>query len=265
MVAYDDELATALELADLAMRRIATGRPSTVRTKANAADLVTETDHEIEHQVRDVLGTRFPDHAIVGEELGGSPAADEGLTWYVDPVDGTTSYASGLPWCSFSLALAVGDRPVLGVVADPFRGEVFSAVHDGPALCNGTPVRCRDVTSLAGEIVVTEWAAYQPWPGMTDMLRHLSTQMCTARVMGSSALSLVSVAAGRAAGGVLGRFHAIDGLAAAFIASRAGAVVLAEDATPTLFPPSGGILVSAPGVSEEIWRAWSQPSTAGSW
>ena len=264
-MAYDDELAVALDLADRAMHRIATSRPATVGTKAHAADLVTETDHEDERIVRDVLGTRFPDHAIVGEEQGGAPAAGDGLTWYVDPVDGTTNYASGLPWCSFSLALARGDQPVLGVVADPFRGEVLSAVADGPALCNGAPVRCRDATGLAGEIVVTEWAAYEPWPGMTGMLHSLGAEMCTTRIMGSSALSLVSVAAGRAAGGVLGKFHAIDGLAAAFIASRAGAVVLDENATPTLFPSSGGILVAAPDVAETIWRAWRQAPTKGPW
>lgn len=264
-MAYDEELAVALDLADSAMDTIASVRPARVGTKAHAADLVTETDHEIERVVRDVLGTRFPTHAVVGEEQGGVAAPDDGLTWYVDPVDGTTNYASGLPWSSFSLALARGDRPVLGVVADPFRREVFSAVDDGPALRNGAPVRCRDVTSLAGEIVVTEWAAYQPWPGMTSMLQSLGAQLCTTRIMGSSALSLVSVAAGRAAGGVLGEFHAIDGLAAGFIASRAGAVVLDENATPTPFPSSGGVLVAAPGVAEAIWQAWRQAPTNGSW
>ena len=253
---YDDELDTALALADWAAARIAAARPTSVDTKANAADLVTNTDREIERQVREVLGQRHPDHSVVGEEFGGDPASSDGPTWYVDPVDGTTNYASGLPWCSFSLALAYGNRPVLGVVADPFRGEVFSAVREGPALCNGQPVRCREATDLAGEVLVTEWASHRPWPGMTGMLERLAAQQCTTRVMGSSALSLASVGAGRAAAGVIGRFQAIDGLAAALIADRAGAVVLDETGAQTLFPSSGGILVAAPGVCEQAWRAW---------
>jgi myo-inositol-1(or 4)-monophosphatase len=262
MGGYDEELATALELADWAMRRIVAVRPTSVDTKAHGADLVTETDREIERHVRDILGKRHPDHAVVGEEFGGDPAAADVPTWYVDPVDGTTNYASGLPWCSFSLALALGDEPVLGVVADPFRGDVLSALADGPALSNGEPVRCRDTTSLSGEVLVTEWASHRPWPGMAEMLERLAAEQCTPRVMGSSALSLASVAAGRAAAGVIGTFHAIDNLAPALIAARAGAVVLDEQGTRTLFPSSGGILVAAPGVAEQAWRAW-RPASVG--
>ncbi|MEQ4206116.1 inositol monophosphatase [Actinopolymorpha sp. B17G11] len=258
---YDKESATALELAEWASQRIVRGRPTAVTTKAHDADLVTETDREIERHVRAVIEARFPDHAVVGEEYGGEPADGGGPTWYVDPVDGTTNYASGLPWCSFSLALADGAGPVVGVVADPFRNEVFSATRGGPATCNGVPLRCRDVSSLAGEVVVTEWASYRPWPGMDVMLERLSAQHCTTRIMGSSALSLVSVAAGRAAAGVIGEFHPIDVLAAVFIAARAGAVVRAEDGSATLFPATGGIAVAAPGVATAMWNAWV-PATA---
>ncbi|MGH3488292.1 MAG: inositol monophosphatase family protein [Actinopolymorphaceae bacterium] len=253
---YDKESATALELADWASRRIRHARPSAVTTKMHDADLVTDTDREIERHVRAVIEDRFPDHAVVGEEFGGEPAKGGGPTWYVDPVDGTTNYASGLPWCSFSLALADGDGPAVGVVADPFRSEVFSAVRGGPATCNGVPVHCRDATDLAGEVVVTEWASFRPWPGMDVLLERLSAQHCTARIMGSSALSLVSVAAGRAAAGVIGEFNPIDVLAAVFIAARAGAVVRAEDGTSTLFPAAGGIAVAAPGVADALWKAW---------
>ncbi|MFD2080360.1 myo-inositol-1(or 4)-monophosphatase/deoxyribonuclease-2 [Actinopolymorpha cephalotaxi] len=256
MTTYADELSTALELADWAAGRIR-ARPTSVTTKANAADLVTETDREIERRVRSVVAERFPSYALVGEEYGGRPADDGAPTWYLDPVDGTTNYASGLPWCSFSLALADADGPALGVVADPFRGEVFSAVRGGSALCNGDPIRCADATGLAGEVVVTEWAAYRPWPGMTDMLDRLAGQLCTTRIMGSSALSLVSVAAGRAAAGVIGAFNPIDLLAAVFVAGQAGADVRGEDGKRTLFPESGGIMVAAPGVADQVWQSWT--------
>jgi myo-inositol-1(or 4)-monophosphatase len=253
---YDKECATALELAEWASTRIVRGRPAVVTTKAHDADLVTETDRQIERHVRAVIEDRFPGHAVVGEEYGGDPDLAGGPTWYVDPVDGTTNYASGLPWCSFSIALADREGPAVGVVADPFRNEVFSAVRGGPATCNGVAVRCRDASSLAGEIVVTEWASHRPWPGMDVMLERLSAEHCTTRIMGSSALSLASVAAGRAVAGVIGEFHPIDVLAAVFIAAQAGAVVRAEDGSATLFPAAGGIAVAAPGVASAMWKAW---------
>lgn len=252
------ECETACELARWASEEVAAGRPGAISTKANAADLVTETDQRIERRIRDTIAERFPGQVVVGEEYGGDPATDGAPTWYVDPIDGTTNYASGLPWCSISLALVDADGPAMGVVADPARGEVFSAVRGGPALCNGAPVRCReDATTMAGEVVVTEWAAYRPWPGMMAFLERLSDRMCTTRIMGSSALSLTSVAAGRAVGGVIGSYQPIDLLASVFIASRAGATVLAGDGTPSLFPSSGGICVAAPGLADELWHAWT--------
>jgi fructose-1,6-bisphosphatase/inositol monophosphatase family enzyme len=92
---------------------------------------------------------------------------------------------------------------------------------------------------------------------MDSFLAKLSGVLCSTRIMGSTALSLVSVAAGRAAGCVIGRYNAIDGLAAAFIAERAGALALDESRNRTVFPQSGGILVAAPGVAEALWDAWA--------
>lgn len=252
---------TALELAEWASERIRR-RPETVEAKEHPADHVTETDREIEQRVRGTLAERFSEDALVGEEFGGAPdvplgfGAASGRTWYLDPVDGTTNYAHGLGWSSFSLALTDQDGPLLGVVADPYRGEVFSAIRDGAALLNGSPVRCRDASSLEGQLVTTEWQGYRPWPGMDRMMQRMADSYCSVRIMGSTALSLVSVAAGRATASVIGSFHAIDGLAASFIADRAGATCRAEDGSHTTFPQSGGILVSAPGVSEELYGAW---------
>lgn len=255
------ELDVALELAEWASKRIRGPRPVEVTTKANAADHVTETDREVERYVRDVIADRLPGQVVVGEEYGGEAAADGGPTWYLDPVDGTTNYAHGLPWSSFSLALVDSDGPAVGVVADPYRGEVFSASRGGPATRNGTPVRCRETDTLSGEVVTTEWLGYRPWPGMEPFLARLAGTLCSTRIMGSTALSLVSVAAGRVAGCVIGRYHAIDGLAAAFIAERAGAVALDESGNRTVFPDKGGILVAAPGVASALWDAWRVRST----
>lgn len=260
----DAELADAHaltgELGAWAVGHLADLRPTSVRTKRDSADLVTEVDEGVERHVREVIGARFPAHRIIGEEDG--ETGDEGApTWYLDPVDGTTNFVNGVPWFSFSLALADGapgpDSVGTAVVADPSRGEIFSAIRGQGSRLNGKPIACSPATTLAGGVFFTEWRAHAPWPGMDAMLHALSTQHCTARIMGSSAMSTVSIAAGRGQATVIGRYSPIDDLAGAFISQEAGAAVLDVDGNRTLMPSHGGILVAAPGVADAAWTAWT--------
>ena len=200
----DQYLFFAEELGLWAIDHIGSHRPATTSTKSGPADLLTETDLAVEEYVREQIRDRFPDHRIIGEELGAT-GPEGGPVWYLDPVDGTTNYAHGLPWASFSLAVADAQGPVAGVVADPYRRELFSACRGHGARCNGVLVHCADVGSLAGAILLTEWAGHQPWEGMTEMLAALSEQNCTTRILGSFSLSLASMAAGRGAAAVLGK------------------------------------------------------------
>lgn len=228
-----------------------------VRAKADAADVVTEVDTAVERAVRELIGARLPDHVVVGEEYGGTAGA--GPTWYCDPVDGTTNLAAGLPWTSFSLSLAVGRVPLVGVVADPWRDQVLYAVAGHGCHIDGRPVpppKERRVQSLTGGVVLTEWARHRPWPGMTELLTALADRLCTTRIMGSSTLTLASVAAGRAVGAVVGEFNPEDHLAAALLAQEAGLAVLDESGTPQLFPGSGGMLVAHPAVAAELYEMW---------
>lgn len=233
--------------------------PADIRAKDHPADLVTPVDRDVETMVRRRISEEFPGHRVCGEEFGRSGPTDSRHVWWVDPVDGTTNFAHGIPWYSFSLALAVDGQPVLGVVADVSRSEVFRAVHGGAPTVGGRPATVSEVADLAGGVVLTEWLAHRSWPGMSAMLAGLADLHCTARVMGSSALSLAQVAAGRAAAAVIGSFSAIDDLAAAYVAVRAGADVISVDGTLT--PPHGGIAVTAPGVTEQL-RALLPPDWA---
>ncbi|MFJ8108965.1 inositol monophosphatase family protein [Streptomyces sp. NPDC096132] len=249
-------LGVVTELAAWAAEVIRRGGGPTVdvREKAGPADIVTATDMAVESHVREVLGRAFPGHGIVGEEYGETEGDPDAPHWVIDPVDGTTNFAHGLGWCSFSLGLAAPDgTPLLGVVADPWRGETFTAVRGGGARLNGTPVRASGHTTLTGHVFLTEWAAHAHWPGMDALLAELADRHCTVRVMGSTALSLVQVAAGRATAAAIGEFHPVDGLPALLIAREAGAVALPE--LPAYDEP---LLLSAPGVAEEtaaLWRA----------
>ncbi|XUL93725.1 inositol monophosphatase family protein [Streptomyces galilaeus] len=251
----DDALRVAVELAAWASETIRSGNGGAsgpVRQKAGPADIVTDTDEAVERHVRSVLRREFPGWGIDGEEYGVEEGASDAPHWVVDPVDGTTNYAHGLGWCSFSLGLARPDgSPLLGLVADPWRGEVFTAVRGRGTHLNGEPIHVADHTTLTGHVFMTEWAAHAHWPGLDALLARLADRHCTVRVMGSTALSLVQVAAGRAAAAAIGEFHPVDGLPALLIATEAGAV-----AVPRLPAYDTPLLLAAPGVAAEARELW---------
>jgi myo-inositol-1(or 4)-monophosphatase len=233
------------------------------RTKDNPADLVTPTDRAIELQVRRTLGRHFPRHAIEGEEFGRRPGDPDAPFWLVDPVDGTSNFAHDVGWSSFSLGLLDADGPALAVVADPWRGELFGAVRGrGARLDEQRTLEVASVDRLEGQLVLTEWAGHRPWPGMSGVLSGLADRYCTTRIMGSTALSIVQVAAGRAAATLIGSCHRVDALPAVLIALEAGAVAVGLDGAP-LFPaaaravdPLAPMLVATPGVAAEVLELW---------
>jgi myo-inositol-1(or 4)-monophosphatase len=254
----DEALAVALEAARQAAVIVGGTPTGPVRTKAHDADLVTDVDTAVERAVRSLIAERLPGHTVVGEEFGG--VAGAGPTWFCDPVDGTTNLAAGLPWTSFSLSLAVGATPLVGVVADPWRGEVLHAVRGRGCFRDGVRVastRPAHRTRLTGGVVLTEWSGQDPWPGMLDLLSGLAERACTTRVMGSSTLALAHVAAGRCTGAIVGEFHPEDHLAATLLCAEAGCDVRDESGERVLFPERGGVLVCAPEAADELFELWS--------
>src|SRR5205823_6006635 len=93
-------------------------------------DLVTDVDLAIEEMFRKLIAERFPSHQVLGEEFGGSPIAPPGPCWVLDPIDGTTNYAHGLPIFCASVALEVDGVAIVGAVYDPTRRELFTAERD---------------------------------------------------------------------------------------------------------------------------------------
>ncbi len=251
--------ALALELAAFAIGEIGGRRvnPDERSTKDHAADWVTTVDVGVERHVRREISQRFPDHAIVGEELGssGDPSAG-GLVWYVDPIDGTTNFVHSLPWSSFSLCLADDEGLLLGVVADPHRQEVLSARRGAGSRIDGAATRCRDADTLVGGALLTELAGVECWPGFFELAAAVSRHKCVTRVMGSCALSLASLAAGRASAVVLSGWNPIDVGAGVLAARESGAVVLAGPGAPHVLGAGGlehDLLVAvAPGATREL-------------
>ncbi len=228
-----------------------------VETKAHAADLVTDVDRQVEQFVRGQVRVAFPTHGFTGEEYGVAPG-DE-YHWYLDPVDGTTNLVNGVPWTSMSLCLTRGGRPIVGVVADPWRGEVLEArAGRGAVVRDRSLVLLDDARSLVGGVVGTELDGHRPWPGFADFLEALVARSCTLRIMGSGTLTLAQVAAGRGVGACVSAFNPIDHGAAVLIVQEAGGRVFEPGGPVTGFPPLGApVLVAHPSVADELFAVWS--------
>src|SRR3990170_4309306 len=169
------ELAAELELATDAARRagaIQLERYERLEriVHKGPGDVVTEVDHLCEELILAAIRGRFPDDAIVAEESGAHRArggtgahAAEGAerAWIVDPLDGTVNYANGIPVFCVSIGLAVAGRPALGVVYDPVRDELFSAVTGHGATLDGQPIRHPDKERLSDCVI----SLALPWRG----------------------------------------------------------------------------------------------------
>lgn len=211
------------------LRHFAEPIPISAR-KSTRSDVVTAADTEAEASIVAELKRLFPAHHIVGEEGGGqgAPAATAPYHWFVDPIDGTVNFAAKLPHFCTSIALATPDRqPVLGVVYDPTRDELFSAVRGGGAHLNGRPLRVTDTAELNDAVLSTgfpydkhtnpdnnlrEWAAF---------LQHIRGE----RRLGSAALDFSYVAAARLDGYWEKDLKPYDAMAGMLITREAGGTV----------------------------------------
>jgi len=240
----DERAALVEELARWAIDRIpARPQQDQISTKTSDADWVTETDLAVERHVRAAVQERFPDDRIVGEEYGATESDGAKATWYVDPVDGTTNYVHGLPLSSFSCAVLDGEGAAVGAVADPYRRELLSAVRGRGARRDGEPTRCVETDTLVGGIFLTELTMQSLWDGMATLMGSLAGAGCVTRILGSNALSLASVGAGRALATLIGEFGPVDCHAGTLIAQEAGAVVRFEGKS---------VICAAPGIADEL-------------
>ncbi|MEK7282082.1 MAG: inositol monophosphatase family protein, partial [Chloroflexota bacterium] len=168
-----------------------------VRLK-EARSLVTETDQLCNEAIIQTLQREFPDHGILSEE---SPeiASTSAYTWIVDPLDGTHNFAFGIPFFCCALALVKEGEVVLGTTYDPLRQELFWAEKGGGAfLNNGTPLAVSTRVRMDEAFVVCD-LGYDPKKGneMFEYAQKLWPKPLFLRILGSGALSLAYVAAGR--------------------------------------------------------------------
>ena len=230
-------LATAVEAA-LAAGRIHLKyfrQPVDVRKKG-PIDLVTTADLEAEHEFRALIASRFPDHTVLGEEhsAGASSTASTRCRWIIDPLDGTTNFAHGLALFCVSLALEVDGRIEVAVVYDPVAEELFTAERGAGTRLNGHPIRVSEREELVDGLLCTGFP-YTVRSGRARQVDVFSSFLGRARAvrrLGSAALDLCYVAAGRLDGFWEEQLHPWDVAAGALIVQEAGGWVTGFDDQP---------------------------------
>ena len=230
-------LATAVEAALAAGRihRQFFRQPLDVRKKG-PIDLVTAADLAAEQGFRTLISTRFPEHSVLGEEqaAGRAPVSSTICRWIIDPLDGTTNFAHGLALFCVSIALEVSGRIEIAVVYDPVANELFTAERGGGAFLNGRPLRVSEREDLMDGLLCTGFP-YTVRDGRRRQVDVFSSFLGRARAvrrLGSAALDLCYVAAGRFDGFWEEQLHPWDIAAGALIVQEAGGWVTAFDDTP---------------------------------
>lgn len=247
-------------------------------------DWVTDTDRTLERHTRRVLTAEFAGVPVLGEEYGGpdgfdtalpgSLGADE-LLWIVDPLDGSANFRNGLPWCGYSLALVDSRGPLVGVVADPYRAQLYAAARGRGLRANGRPVEQAAAMggsdSLAGRLVFIEDSPGRPRdqpegdpvlvpqpaesvgaaPWVSDWADACRRAGAGVRMLGSPALAITQVALGRAAAAVIRGHRVWDVAGALALADQAGCRItdLAGQQVPL---PLDGLLVADPRVADTV-------------
>lgn len=209
-------------------------------------DVVTEVDHLSEELIIGAVRAAFPGDAVLAEESGRSSgvvvdsagtrheatpspvAADERL-WVVDPLDGTVNYANGIPVFCVSVALVIGGRPVVGVIYDPTRDELFTARAGFGAQLDGVPIRHPAKPKLLDAVVSLSLPASR----FSQRDRRIRKAIRVSRNMGSASLALAYVGNGRFDAFIqAGGLSLWDIAAAGLIAEEGGAKVTAPDGGP---------------------------------
>jgi myo-inositol-1(or 4)-monophosphatase len=217
------ELKVAVAAAEAAGRvlRDGFGRQHQIEYKGEA-DLVTEADEEAERKIMEVIHEAFPDHGMLTEE-GGETQGQGNARWIVDPLDGTTNYAHGLPLFCTSIALEKDNEVVLGVVHDPMANETYAAERGGGATLNSKVIAVSETDEPARALLGTSFADRpEELEAGLDLFGRFADLARGVRRLGSGALDLCYVAAGRLDGCYEQGFSAWDVAAGVLIVEEAG-------------------------------------------
>jgi myo-inositol-1(or 4)-monophosphatase len=218
-------------------------------------DLVTEFDRRSEGFLIQEIQRRFPGHEIITEESGLLEGVSD-KRWYIDPLDGTVNYAHSVPLFAVSVAYAAAGRVELGVVYDPIQAECFSAERGRGAWLNGEPIRVAAAKDLNRALLVTGFP-YDIRTNPENNLDHyarLSLVSQGVRRLGSAAIDLAYIAAGRFDGFWEIRIHSWDIAAGGLIVEEAGGIVTNITGHPDYLTPPQSVLAANTHLHPQLLR-----------
>ena len=242
-------LATAIDIVlragDIQMRHL--GGDLQINKKG-PIDIVTQVDLDVERMGRDIIAQRFPEHGVLAEEFE-NQALPTGARhrWVFDPIDGTVNYAHGLPIFCSCLALEVDGRPEVAAVYDPTRRELFTAERGVGAWLNGAPLQVSGAETVPDALLCTGFP-YDVHKTLDEVVNLFGAFVARARAvrrLGSAALDLCYVAAGRFDGFWEQRLQPWDMSAASLMVEESGGRVSRFDGTG--FDTQGGQIVASNG------------------
>jgi myo-inositol-1(or 4)-monophosphatase len=217
--------------------------------KKGRIDLVTEVDLACERMCRETLAERFPDHDVLAEELGGSASgrAPSRFRWVFDPLDGTTNYAHGLPIYCASLALEIDGRAEVAAIYDPARNELFTGERGEGAYLNGRALRVSRTETLIDSLLVTgfPYTVHERSGDLVALFGYFLSRARAVRRLGSAALDLCYVAAGRFEAFWEQHLKPWDVAAGALVVEEAGGLVTGMDGGR--FDPAAAHLIASNG------------------
>ena len=203
------------------------------------SDIVTTADRASEELILNGLRRAFPDHSMLGEEIGHTVRASE-YCWIVDPLDGTINYAAGVPIFSASIALFRDGSPIVGVVYDPNRDELFRAVQGEGAYLNDRPIRVHEgawphapLFAVSSSVVRSEHLLEGP-----HYVGRISAAVRQYRNIGAASLNMCYMAAGRFNGYIDTYTKLWDFAASSLIILEAGGTFTSPSGDPILPIPA---------------------------
>lgn len=234
---FEEELAAARDAAREAGRIMQSYHAAGYEqeAKTNSVDIVTEADVACQTRIVELLSEAFPDDGFIGEEGQEDelPAGTSGRRWVIDPIDGTANYAHNVPYYCTSIALVSDGTPMVGVVYDPTRDELFAATADSAATLNGDPIQVSDTQQLADALVYTEISGWLDDSDVQDRETALVSALMriptSVRRPGAAALNLCYVAAGRGDAYETAAAHEWDIAAGQLIIDQADGSVRVQD------------------------------------
>jgi len=226
-----------------------------ISNKVGINNLVTEADHASEKLIIEIIRNDFPDHGILSEEIGELTMPSE-YRWIIDPIDGTVNFANRIPICCVSIAVEHKGEIMMGAVYNPFMNEFFFAQKGAGALLNDKKIQVSNKPEVLRSCLVTGFPyTYLDMPnGPLQIFERFIRKGIPVRRLGSAAIDLCWVAAGRFDGFYEMNLQAWDSAAGFLIVEEAGGKV--TDFKGNTFSPHQTFVVATNGIIHDELLKW---------